>query len=182
MAPSILDDRPQVVLGGGQFGGPKIPVAADVKAWADLFHAHGHTRIDTSASYPLEELGKSERLIAESGATAWCTVDSKVHSMGKGAHSRENLLKSIEESLKNLGVQKVDIMYLHMPCLDTPLEETAGAMNEAYQKGWFKRFGVSNYAPWHVEELCEISKKNGWVQPTVSLVLSERPLCTWGRC
>lgn len=172
--------RPQVILGGGPFGGTKLPTASSVKEWTDLFHnTHGHARIDSAAGYPPEKPGASESALAESGATAWATIDTKVYSIGAGAHARERVLRSIENSLKRLGFlddggegtgrAQVDVMYLHVPCLDTPLEETAGAMQEAYQRGWFRRFGLSNYTPWHVEELCETAKKNGWVQPTVSL-------------
>ena len=176
MASSATDTRPEIVFGGGLIGGSKIPTASDVKTWTDLFKSHSHTRIDTAAAYPVQEMGQSEHLLAASGATSWATIDTKVLSFGaEKLHSRENVLKSIEGSLRNLGFnvegggkRQVDILYLHAPCLDSPLEETAGAVNEAYERGWFRRFGVSNYTPWHVQELCDVAETKGWVKPSVS--------------
>lgn len=153
MASNNSSSRLEVVLGSGHLRRRSSPPAEDVRAFTDTFRSHGHVRIGTAAVCLLEEPGASERMLATSGATAWCMLDTKVLSMGKGIHSRENVLKCMEQSLKNLGFDgdsakgEVDITYLHMPALDTPLEETVGAMNEGFQWGWFKRFGCRIIRP-----------------------------------
>ena len=60
---------------------------------------------------------------------------------------------------------KVDMWYLHAPDHDIPYEETLREVNNLYQEGYFKRFGVSNYAAWEVAQICELCKANGWKKP-----------------
>ena len=157
--------RPKVILGGGIFGSDKCPTSSDVKAWCDLFHSYGHTTIDNGRSYPIENPGFAEKACAEAGVTAWAVMDTKTDSMNEKAHSRKRLFESMELRLAALGFAEgkgmVDVMYLHVPCPDLPFEETMKAMNEAYQKGMFKRLGVSNYSPDQVEELVRITKEHG---------------------
>ena len=166
-----LTSRPDVVFGGGVLGAKKCPDAEHAKAWADLFRSYGHTKFDSSISYPLENPGESERLLRSSGAASWGVIDTKTGSFGEKPHSRENLLNSIQQSIKHLGFEdgsgQIDVMYLHIPCTDVPFEETVAAMDEARKRGMFKRFGISNYSPEQVEQVCEIAKKNGWTLPTV---------------
>ena len=160
--------RPKIILGGGLFGSPRVSTVADVKAQADLFRSFGHNTIDSARSYPVENPSECERLLAEAGVSSWATIDTKTETMGDKPHSRERLLSSIEASLNAFGFkeggsgkEQVDVMYLHMPCPDVPFEETMRGMNEAYQRGMFRRLGVSNYSPEQVEELVKITKENG---------------------
>ncbi|KAF2166376.1 hypothetical protein M409DRAFT_23566 [Zasmidium cellare ATCC 36951] len=166
MAPD-LSNRPKIILGAGQFGGPRVPDTAAVKAQCTLFHSYNHTTIDTSRAYPLEHLGRSEELLASSGTTAWATIDTKINSLIEKALSKENVRKSIEESLKALGVEQVDVMYLTLRSVDVRFEETVEAMDAAWREGRFRRFGLSNYSPGEVEEIVEFAEKRGFVKPTV---------------
>ncbi len=59
--------------------------------------------------------------------------------------SRKQLLSSLDQSLKRLGVDYVDIFYHHRPDPDTPLEETMGALATAVQSGKALYVGLSNY-------------------------------------
>lgn len=59
--------------------------------------------------------------------------------------SRKNLLASLDQSLRRLGVDYVDIFYHHRPDPDTPLEETAGALVHAVRSGKALYVGISNY-------------------------------------
>ncbi len=61
--------------------------------------------------------------------------------------SRKYLLSSLDQSLKRLGLDYVDIFYSHRPDPDTPLEETMGALASAYQQGKALYVGISNYSP-----------------------------------
>ena len=59
--------------------------------------------------------------------------------------SRKQLLSSLDQSLKRLGLEYVDIYYHHRPDPDTPLEETMGALATAVQSGKALYVGLSNY-------------------------------------
>ncbi len=59
--------------------------------------------------------------------------------------SRKNLLASLDQSLKRMGLEYVDIFYSHRPDPDTPLEETMGALAQAVRQGKALYAGISNY-------------------------------------
>ncbi len=61
--------------------------------------------------------------------------------------SRKYLLASLDQSLKRMGLDYVDIFYSHRPDPDTPLEETMAALNTAVRQGKALYVGVSNYNP-----------------------------------
>jgi len=61
--------------------------------------------------------------------------------------SRKYLLSSLDQSLKRLGLDYVDIFYHHRPDPETPLEETMGALASAVHAGKALYVGVSNYNP-----------------------------------
>ena len=61
--------------------------------------------------------------------------------------SKKNLTASLNHSLKNLGLDYVDIFYHHRPDPDTPIEETAEALALAVTSGKALYVGVSNYSP-----------------------------------
>jgi L-glyceraldehyde 3-phosphate reductase len=59
--------------------------------------------------------------------------------------SRKYLLASLDQSLKRLGLESVDVFYSHRPDPETPLEETMGALDHAVRAGKALYVGVSNY-------------------------------------
>jgi L-glyceraldehyde 3-phosphate reductase len=61
--------------------------------------------------------------------------------------SRKYLLASLDQSLKRMGLEYVDIFYSHRPDPDTPLEETMGALASAVRQGKALYVGISNYSP-----------------------------------
>ncbi len=65
---------------------------------------------------------------------------------GKGG-SRKYLVASLDQSLKRMGLEYVDIFYHHVPDPDTPLEETMGALDYIVRSGRALYVGVSNYPP-----------------------------------
>ncbi len=73
------------------------------------------------------------------------------HQMFPGPYgewgSRKHLLASLDQSLKRLGVDYVDIFYSHRPDPETPLEETMGALAQAVKSGKALYAGISKYSP-----------------------------------
>ena len=61
--------------------------------------------------------------------------------------SRKYLLASLDQSLRRMGLEYVDIFYSHRPDPDTPLEETMGALAHAVRSGKALYAGLSNYPP-----------------------------------
>jgi L-glyceraldehyde 3-phosphate reductase len=61
--------------------------------------------------------------------------------------SRKYLLASLDQSLKRMGLDYVDIFYSHRPDPDTPVEETMGALDSAVRQGKALYVGISSYSP-----------------------------------
>ncbi|HEY0499456.1 MAG TPA: L-glyceraldehyde 3-phosphate reductase [Kutzneria sp.] len=75
--------------------------------------------------------------------------------------SRKYLTASLDQSLKRMGLDYVDIFYSHRFDPDTPLEETMGALVSAYQQGKALYVGVSSYSATKTREAAEILRTAG---------------------
>jgi L-glyceraldehyde 3-phosphate reductase len=74
--------------------------------------------------------------------------------------SRKYLLASLDESLKRMGLEYVDIFYSHRPTPDAPLEETMGALVQAVRQGKALYIGISSYSPERTVEAAKILKQH----------------------
>lgn len=79
---------------------------------------------------------------------------------GIGA-SRKYLLTSLDDSLKRMGIEYVDIFYAHRPWDNCPLEETMGALATAISQGKALYVGISSYSPERTREAAAILKSMG---------------------
>jgi L-glyceraldehyde 3-phosphate reductase len=79
---------------------------------------------------------------------------------GIGA-SRKYLLASLDDSLKRMGLDYVDIFYAHRPWKDCPLEETMGALVSAVHQGKALYVGISSYQPDRTRQAAKILKQMG---------------------
>jgi L-glyceraldehyde 3-phosphate reductase len=88
--------------------------------------------------------------------------------------SRKYLLASLDQSLKRMGLEYVDIFYSHRLDPDTPLEETLGALDTAVRQGKALYAGISSYSAQRTEEAAEILRELGTPllihQPSYSLL------------
>jgi L-glyceraldehyde 3-phosphate reductase len=75
--------------------------------------------------------------------------------------SRKYLLASLDQSLKRMGLDYVDIFYSHRPDPETPLEETMGALDHAVRSGKALYAGISSYTPEQTLEAARILKDLG---------------------
>lgn len=123
------------------------------------------SHIDTAQLYGE---GKSEEALGRTKAAEKFTIDTKWISgwTGEAWASQEKIVSSAKQSLKSLETNQVDIFYLHCPDLKTPFAETLKGINEVHQAGSFKRFGLSNFTVEQTQEVLDICKKEGYVQPT----------------
>ncbi|RFB68606.1 MULTISPECIES: L-glyceraldehyde 3-phosphate reductase [unclassified Herbaspirillum] len=82
---------------------------------------------------------------------------------GQGGGSRKYVLASLDQSLKRMNLDYVDIFYSHRFDPETPLEETMGALATAVQQGKALYVGVSSYSPEKTKEAAELLKQ--WKVP-----------------
>jgi L-glyceraldehyde 3-phosphate reductase len=75
--------------------------------------------------------------------------------------SRKYLLSSLDQSLKRMGLDYVDIFYSHRPDPETPLEETMGALDAAVRQGKALYVGISSYNPEQTARAAQILKELG---------------------
>jgi len=75
--------------------------------------------------------------------------------------SRKYMLASLDESLRRMGLEYVDIFYSHRPTMDVPLEETMGALAQAVRQGKALYVGISSYSPERTRQAAEILKSEG---------------------
>lgn len=75
--------------------------------------------------------------------------------------SKKYLIASLDQSLKRMGLEYVDIFYSHRPDPDTPMEETMGALEQVVRQGKALYVGLSNYSAQQTREAVEILKSLG---------------------
>ena len=80
---------------------------------------------------------------------------------GQGGGSRKYVLASLDQSLKRMGLDYVDIFYSHRFDPDTPLEETMGALASAVQQGKALYVGISSYSAGKTREAAAILRSMG---------------------
>jgi L-glyceraldehyde 3-phosphate reductase len=80
---------------------------------------------------------------------------------GQGGGSRKYVLASLEQSLRRVGVDYFDIFYSHRFDLDTPLEETMGALAAAVRQGKALYVGISSYSAGKTHEAAAILRSEG---------------------
>lgn len=92
--------------------------------------------------------------------------------------SRKYLMASLDQSLKRMKLDYVDIFYHHRPDPETPLEETMGALSDIVKQGKALYVGLSNYSAEQLKVAATILKENGTplliVQPSYSM-LNRKP-------
>jgi 1-deoxyxylulose-5-phosphate synthase len=82
--------------------------------------------------------------------------------------SRAAIRRAIEESLKRLETDYLDLYYMHLPDYSTRIEESLQAMEELVQEGKVRHVAQSNYAAWQVAQMQCITGKNGYRPVVVS--------------
>ena len=126
--------------------------------------------IDTADVYTdgrSEEI--SGRLIAPD-RDHWVLASKVANGSGPNAKglSRKWMFAAVEASLKRLGTDRLDILYLHKEDLSTPLTETVQAIGDLVRAGKILHFGVSNFRSWRVAEVCALCDRLGIGRPVVS--------------
>lgn len=156
-----------LAFGCMQFGGRADPAAS--RALYDACRAAGLSHFDTAHGYTD---GQSERLLGQFAKGDNISIATKVGY--EGGAGRANLTRQFDESLRRLGVDAVDLLYLHRFDPATPLEETLALFVEWQQSARIARIGLSNFAAWQVMKAQAILARYGSrvdvIQPMFNLV------------
>ena len=152
-----------VGLGCNNFGraGTTTETIQGTRAVLDAAIDSGVTFLDTADMYG-KEPGLSETLMGEAldGRRERVVLATKFghssYDMGydfpAGLGSRRYVRKAVEESLRRLRTEWIDLYQLHTPDPLTPIEETLDALDELVREGKIRYFGHSNFAGWQIAE------------------------------
>ncbi len=157
-------------LGTMMFGGATDE--ADSRRIIDAARDGGVNFIDTADAYTG---GQSERITGQAVAAdrGWWVLATKfANPTGDGPNarglSRRHAFRAVDASLARLGVDTIDVLYLHKEDHATPLEEVAHTMADLVRSGRIRYFGVSNFRAWRVAELCRLCDLAGIDRPVAS--------------
>jgi aryl-alcohol dehydrogenase-like predicted oxidoreductase len=157
------------------FGGNVFGWTANEKTSFELLDAYtdnGFDFIDTADVYsswaPGNKGGESEAIIGKwlkkSGKRDKVIIATKVGKpMGpdKKGLSKKYIIRAIEDSLKRLQTDYIDLYQSHEDDKNTPLSETLEAFTGLIKEGKVRAIGASNYSGARLSEAIEVSKKNG---------------------
>lgn len=139
----------KVIFGTAGFGNTeKYGKPEDVQPIFEGLDKHGVTHLDTAQLY-----GNSETYLGQVKAGEKYGLDTKWFGGFKaGTATKDGVIESAKDSIKKLGVKKVDIFYIHAPDSSIPVGETLEGINEVYKQGLFDRLGLSvcfGRSSWH---------------------------------
>ncbi len=162
-------------LGTMTFGVPASWGCGEVEARRifDRYVEDGGNFIDTANFYAE---GESERMIGDlvQGRREQMVIATKYSlTMRRGdpnasGNHRKNMVQSVEHSLKRLGSDYIDLLYLHVWDERTPVEEILRAFDDLVRAGKILYVGISDTPAWQVSRMQAIAELRGW-SPVVGL-------------
>ena len=167
----------QLCFGTMPFGGD-----ADERAAAAMYRAcreAGINFFDTADQYNkgrseeiLGELVRGERDALVLATKCFNPTGADVNARGS---SRRHVRRAVEASLKRLGTDRVELLFLHHYDALTPLDEQMRALEDLVRSGKVLYPAVSNYAAWQTQAALAIEERAGWarlqaIQPMYNLV------------
>jgi len=153
-------------IGCNNFG-----VRLDAGQSAAVVHAaldHGVTLFDTADVYPMGEGGTSEDFLGKAlgerrnDAIVATKFGMKMDPEGtRRGGSRRYIIKAVDDSLRRLGTDWIDLLQFHEPDPDTPIDETLRALDDLIRAGKVRYIGSSNFAGWQVVEAHYLARELG---------------------
>jgi aryl-alcohol dehydrogenase-like predicted oxidoreductase len=132
----------------------------------------GVNSIDTADVY---NGGKSEEVVGRAlkrDRDYWVLASKFANPVGKGPNerglSRKWIIQAVEASLRRLGTDYLDIVYMHRDVADAPLGEAVRAIADLVQQGKLRYFGLSNFASWRIAEVAALCDQLNTDRPVAS--------------
>ncbi|MEV4560619.1 aldo/keto reductase [Kitasatospora sp. NPDC049285] len=187
-------DAPRVTLGPSDLAVSPLALGGNVFGWTadrdrsfavlDAYTAAGGNFIDTADVYsawaPGNSGGESETVIGEwlrsRGNREQVVIATKVGMLaGLDDLKAATLKRGAEQSLRRLGVERIDLFYTHRDDLDTPVEEIVTALDELVREGKVREVAASNIGPERLAASLAFAAREGLaryvaVQPHYNLV------------
>lgn len=167
----------ELCFGTMSFGGD-----ADADTAAEMYRecrSRGINFFDCANGY---NRGRAEEILAELikderddlVITTKCAVPMSDDINMRGGN-RRHIVAALEASLKRLGTDRVDVLFMHRWDPHTPLEETLRALEALVRDGKVLYFGASNYSAWQTAKALGICERQDWprldvIQPMYNLV------------
>ncbi|WP_206238985.1 aldo/keto reductase [Novosphingobium terrae] len=138
----------------------------------DTAREQGINFIDTADGY---NKGASEEVVGR-GIKAqrdhWVLATKFANPRGEGPNqrgqSRKWIIENVENSLRRLGTDYIDILYFHRAIFDAPLGEAVRAIGDLIQQGKLRYFGVSNFRAWRIAEVAHLADQFNIDRPIAS--------------
>src|SRR5262245_14805811 len=147
----------------------------DAGKMLDVAVEHGINSVDTANVYGR---GASEELLGRllakrPGLRDRLVLASKVYAPmadddpNAGGSSRRHIIDQCHASLRRLGVDHLDVYYLHRPSTQVPIDESPRAVDALVRAGAIRYIGTSSFAAWQVLESLWVAKEHGLNRPVV---------------
>ena len=164
---------PVLTFGTAGFGGSSefsrawgATQADEAKRLVDICLDAGLTMFDSADGYGGGESesilgqaikGRRDKVLLSTKATFPSSSDP--NDVGS---SRYHLLRSVEQSLKRLGTDYIDLFQLHGFDAMTPVEETLRVLDDLVRAGKIRYVGCSNFSGWHLMKSLSVAERYGW--------------------
>jgi aryl-alcohol dehydrogenase-like predicted oxidoreductase len=136
----------------------------------DAFAEAGGNFVDTASNYTN---GSSERFVGEFIASQrdYFVVATKYtlrrpgaasNDINAGGNHRKNMLRTVEQSLKRLDTDVIDLLYLHVWDFTTPVEEILRGLDDLVRSGKVLHVGISDTPAWIASQAQAIADLRGW--------------------
>ncbi|MBN8820252.1 MAG: aldo/keto reductase [Sphingomonas sp.] len=157
-------------LGAMMFGGATDEPTS--KRIIDKARDQGVNFIDTADGY---NNGQSEEVVGRSIRDQrhhWVLATKFGHPLGTGPNhggqSRKWIMEDVENSLRKLGTDYIDLLYFHKADVDAPFEEGLRAIDDLIAQGKLRYYGVSNFKGWRIAEVCRAADALNMDRPVAS--------------
>src|SRR5947209_1909701 len=153
-------------LGAMMFGKSGNPDHEDCVRIIDRALDAGVNFIDTADVY---SAGESEEIVGKAlagGRREHVVLATKVHgAMGEDpneqGNSRRWIMREVENSLRRLQTDHIDLYQMHRPDPDTDIEQTLGALSDLVRQGKVRYLGCSTFPGWEIVEAHAVSERRG---------------------
>jgi len=159
----------RLCLGTMMFGGPTGE--AEAREIVASARGAGINFLDTADVYnggaAEDVVGRAVRELPND----WIVATKVGNPMGEGPNarglSRRRVIVACEASLRRLGLEAIDVYYLHKEDPETPLEETVSGLAQLLREGKIRYIGLSNFRAWRIAEAVRLCDQAGIERPVV---------------